>query len=264
MNITLLKLGGSLITDKSKPYTARLDVIKRIASEIRSALSESPGINLILGNGAGSFAHQSAAKFKTHEGFSTDEGRLGACIVHQDAMKLHMIVLEELLNEGVPAFSFSPSSFIVNNITIQQFNNLAIQQSLKQGLIPFIYGDVILDKKRGSTIYSSDKTLSILATELSGTYQISRIIHAGDYDGVYDSDKNSIEKITKDTFPALEKHFSDSENVDVTGGMKKKIEETMKLAEKGINSIIINGSTPGNIKKALLDQHVKGTLITQK
>jgi hypothetical protein len=56
-NLVFLKLGGSLITDKNKPYTSRPDKFTQIAHEIKSALSRNPDLQLILGHGPGSFGH---------------------------------------------------------------------------------------------------------------------------------------------------------------------------------------------------------------
>ncbi|MFN8459248.1 MAG: hypothetical protein U0401_32125 [Anaerolineae bacterium] len=54
--LVLLKLGGSVITDKTKPFTARMDVIERLAQEINHALTDRGGdLQLIIGHGAGSF-----------------------------------------------------------------------------------------------------------------------------------------------------------------------------------------------------------------
>ena len=64
--LILLKLGGSLITDKTKPYTANIPVIKRLAREIHEAREEKD-INLIVGHGGGSFPHVSAKKYQTHK-----------------------------------------------------------------------------------------------------------------------------------------------------------------------------------------------------
>ncbi|WP_265276815.1 hypothetical protein [Nostoc sp. KVJ3] len=50
---------------------------------------ENPNLKLIIGNGAGSFAHQSANKYNTINGFSCDEEKLGFCLVHQDALDLN-------------------------------------------------------------------------------------------------------------------------------------------------------------------------------
>ena len=37
----LVKLGGSVITDKSRPFTERRDVIKRLVEEIHSSKKDS-------------------------------------------------------------------------------------------------------------------------------------------------------------------------------------------------------------------------------
>ena len=50
-----LKLGGSLITDKDKPYTARTQVIADIAKEIVAARKTDPDMELLIGHGSGSF-----------------------------------------------------------------------------------------------------------------------------------------------------------------------------------------------------------------
>ena len=63
-----LKLGGSLITDKDTAHTPRIDVIDRIAGEIKKYLVEHPQDSLLLGHGSGSFGHVPAAKYGTREG----------------------------------------------------------------------------------------------------------------------------------------------------------------------------------------------------
>src|SRR5512143_1461206 len=56
-DLVFLKLGGSLITEKTKRYTARFEKLQSLAHEIRSALVERPSIRLVLGHGSGSFGH---------------------------------------------------------------------------------------------------------------------------------------------------------------------------------------------------------------
>ena len=51
--LVFLKLGGSLITEKSRPYTPRHDVIERLAREIERARGEGRGVRLLLGHGGG-------------------------------------------------------------------------------------------------------------------------------------------------------------------------------------------------------------------
>jgi len=50
--------------------------------------------------------------------------------------------------------------------------------------------------------------------------------------------------------------------IDVTGGMKGKLAETLKLLEKGVQVMLVNASKPGRVAKALEGEKVKGTLLT--
>ncbi|MDP1544580.1 MAG: hypothetical protein Q8L87_01060, partial [Anaerolineales bacterium] len=75
--IVLLKLGGSLITDKDTPYTPRWDKLANLALEINTALDSNPNLLLILGHGSGSFGHVAAKQHGTREGVKTREQWLG-------------------------------------------------------------------------------------------------------------------------------------------------------------------------------------------
>ena len=50
-----LKLGGSLITDKTQKRTPRREVIRRLADEIATERSENSELHLVIGHGSGSF-----------------------------------------------------------------------------------------------------------------------------------------------------------------------------------------------------------------
>jgi isopentenyl phosphate kinase len=60
--LQFVKLGGSLITHKRTPRTARRDVIARLATEIKSVCAEVSDLRFVLGHGSGSFAHVPAKK----------------------------------------------------------------------------------------------------------------------------------------------------------------------------------------------------------
>jgi len=72
-SLQFLKLGGSLITEKDRPHTARLQVIRRLASEIARARRDDPALRLVLGHGSGSFGHVPAQKYGTRGGVRTPE-----------------------------------------------------------------------------------------------------------------------------------------------------------------------------------------------
>lgn len=268
MNITLLKLGGSLITDKNKPYTARPAMIEQVVSEIATAVAAQPDLHLVLGNGAGSYAHQSAAQYKTIDGATSPEDMYGACVVHRDATRLHNMLIDACLEKKLPVYSMQPSAlFMTENKQFCSGNYWILSTVLQNNMIPFLYGDVMIDKKIGATIYSTETLFAVLATFLPVVrdyqFTIDNIILAGDYDGVYDEQKNVIPEINTANFTKVKKHIGNSEHLDVTGGMVQKVQESLSIAQKGIDSHIINGSMKGNIAKALNGDCSFGTRITK-
>ena len=108
-----LKLGGSLITDKSRPETPRLEVISRIATEIAHAFNERPDLRLVLGHGSGSFGHPPASHHKTHLGAASRNEWVGFVEVWSAAQRLNQMVIDGLIESGLPAlisFPMRPSS----------------------------------------------------------------------------------------------------------------------------------------------------------
>src|SRR3989344_5130080 len=74
--IILLKLGGSLITDKTKPYTARMKIVRNLAVQIKAALRKDSKLQFIIGNGSGSFAHYPAVKYKIRDGIIKEDQKI--------------------------------------------------------------------------------------------------------------------------------------------------------------------------------------------
>jgi len=67
--LILIKLGGSVITDKSAKFKAKPEVISRLAKEIESGRQSLREDHLFLiGHGQGSFAHIPAVKYQTQKG----------------------------------------------------------------------------------------------------------------------------------------------------------------------------------------------------
>ncbi|QQS44054.1 isopentenyl phosphate kinase family protein [Candidatus Roizmanbacteria bacterium] len=262
MNITLLKLGGSLITDKAKPYTTLPDRIERIAKEISEARGEMKNEYLILGNGAGSFAHQSAAKYDTVHGFIDEQSLYGACVVHADAMELNRIMVQAFLKKNLPVFSIQPSAlYVAKEKTVVTEHMNIVESMLEKEYIPFVYGDVIIDQKQGSTIFSTDTIFKYLGSFLAEKGHSVRIIHAGSYPGVLDQSKNVIPKITPEMQPELSQVLYQPTNTDVTGGMKLKVEEMLALTRLGVESVIIDGKSEGSIYQ-VLKGHRSGTTVS--
>jgi isopentenyl phosphate kinase len=253
--ITIIKLGGSVITDKKTAYVAKTAIIKRLAKELRVCRD-----SLVIAHGSGSFGHTSAAKFGGKKGYKS---LIGIAKVARDAMEINRIVMDILVKEGLPAISFRPISLILANGGKTKTNHFqVIEQALLQDLIPVVYGDVILDSKWKSTIYSGETTLNQIAVYLKKKgFKINRIIEVGETDGVLDGQKETIKTISKISWPKIKKFIFKLNTKDVTGGMSHKIEEALKIASFGIETLIINGTSVNELKNALIEKQTKGTVI---
>jgi isopentenyl phosphate kinase len=260
--LVLLKLGGSVITDKSQPFAVREDVIRRLGREIRQALDDHPDLQLILGHGSGSFGHVVARKHKTREGVIgadevlRQESWRGFVETAVAAARLNRLVIDMLLEEGIPVVSYQPSaSARCRRGDLMYLDTHPMKQVLEAGLVPLIYGDVAVDAIQGFTIISTEQVFDNIAREL----QPARIILAGIVDGVYDGDPlrkvgaSRYEKITRDNWEEVEVALGGSHGTDVTGGMFSKVRDMyhLALAQPPLQVHIVSGEIPGLVLSAL-------------
>ncbi len=254
--LILIKLGGSVITDKSKPYTPRPDMIKQLTEEIHEFHKENPDTRIIIGNGGGSFPHQSASKYQTHKGFINDESVCGLAKVQNDAAKLNRIITQSLLDAGENAMTMQPSSFcITENDRIVESYTKPIEMMLEKNMIPVTYGDVGIDLEKGCCIISTEEILTHLTDKLGG----KKIIAVGNT-AVLDQNKNTVNEITKENFESIKSSLGGSASQDVTGGMLLKVELALKAAQNRIETHIIDGTQSGNLLKSLKGENI-GTKI---
>ncbi|MBI5964018.1 MAG: isopentenyl phosphate kinase family protein [Chloroflexi bacterium] len=267
--IIFLKLGGSLITDKDKPYTPRLDKLKELALEIKTVLDSNPGLLLILGHGSGSFGHTAAKKYGTRNGLPAQGGGskrywYGFAEVKYQAAELTRHVIESLLNAGLPAISIHPSSSMISdNRKVTYHNILAIRKSLTAHLLPVVHGDVAFDESLGGTILSTEDVFAFLAEQFSPT----RILLAGIEAGVWEdfpARTKLVKQIQLSDYEKMRAGIGGSTSTDVTGGMKAKVEEMLELIKKnkGLTVQIFSAEENGFLTRALNGENV-GTLLIE-
>lgn len=258
---TFLKLGGSLITDKTRAYTPRRDVITRLAQEVRIALDTRPGLSLLLGHGSGSYGHWAAEPYGTQEGVSTPAEWRGYTEVAAAAGRLNRLVTDAFLAAGVPVLSLQPSaSARCHDGEVMHLSVEPILDALCKGLVPLVYGDVAIDEVRGGTITSTEDLFVYLTDPLYP----SRILLLSRVPGVLDAAGRVIPEITPETFARWREVLSGSEAVDVTGGMLDKVARMVDLVRTHpeIRVRILTGTQPGLLTQALLDPDLSaGTLI---
>jgi isopentenyl phosphate kinase len=247
-----LKLGGSLITDKSRPYTPRPEVIRRLAEEVRAARAARPDLELVIGHGSGSFGHTAAAPYGTRQGVRTPREWQGYAEVAAAAARLNRLVTDIFLDAGVPVLSLQPSaSARCRDGELVHLETAPIRDALAHGLVPLLYGDVALDDVRGGTIASTEDLFVYLTPLLAP----QRILLATRVAGVLDDRGEVIPVISPADLPALRAVLRGARGVDVTGGMADKVERMAALVERypGLVAHIFSGETPGTLTSVLLN-----------
>ena len=263
----MVKLGGSVITDKQRPSTARPEVISRLAAEVKAALAARPGLRILLGHGSGSFGHVSAQKYHVRQGIALKGDWWGYAETGVAAARLNRIVADLLLEAGVPVWSAQPSASA--RCVDGELVSLAIgpiRAAVERGLVPLIYGDVAFDERQGCTITSTEELFLYVARQVP----VHSIVMVGEADGVYDRDPLvdpqavRIPRITPASFGRLKAQLGGSHAVDVTGGMLTKVEAMVSLVAGGhVERVhLISGRREGALTQTLLGgRERRGTVI---
>jgi len=264
--LLFIKLGGSILTDKTVEKSVQYDVLRSLVSQIKQILEERPNLQLVIGHGQGSFAHYPAKKYRIHEGFVDPDAKIGCAVTLDVVAQLNRIIITEMLVQKLPAVSLFPSQICTARDGTPQSTYLdTLEEYLRLDLIPVMTGDVIVDAKNGSTIWSADFLLPYFARSLrTKGWQIDSIIHVTKTPGVY-KDVTHLERgvfdfISPQLFDSIAHTLGSAEGVDITGGMLEKVSHAVELAQDGIETIIVNNDD-NNLAKAVCEGIVKGTKI---
>lgn len=262
LSLILVKLGGSLITEKSGEETARREVIERLAGEIARAAAAIPE-RIVLGHGSGSFGHRAAHRFGIAAGVRAPEQLPGVCRTQERAAALHREVIAALAAAGALPFSIAPSSCVVADsgrpvILAEEPLLLA----LERGLLPVTYGDVVMDRSWGASICSTEKLFDLVARRLlERGFFVRRVLWLGETEGLYDASGRTVHRVTEASFPRALEAIGAPAGTDVTGGMRHRLETALALARHGIPSLLANGLAPGLLERALRGEPVPGTEV---
>lgn len=245
--IRVLKIGGSILTDKSGEKGALPEEIERVAGEVASRPHD-----LVLVHGAGSFGHIPARKYGLPQKFSPE----GLRVTHESVVRLNLLLLEALAEAGVESLPVHPLSCLtLSGGRIESFATEPIREMLEEGIMPLLHGDVAMDLTRRAGIVSGDQLVSYLARALRAEV----VVVGCNVDGVLFSGRPMAE-VKRSDLPMIESAIGGSAGVDVTGGMKGKLDELLDLADMGISSVIFNASREGNIVRALQGEAI-GTKV---
>lgn len=261
--VMLVKLGGSLITDKERPDTDRPQVIRRLAAELAEGLpaARERGVDVVLGHGSGSFGHAAAATsgIADGEGLFSAERRLGVARTQAAAAELHGRVRAALLDAGLAPYTVAPSS----SITLAAgepaaFSGDLLEWALHHALLPVLYGDVVPDRHRDVAICSTETAFLAATRGLAHAGRTVReALWLGATAGVYDEAGDTVPELTA-LGPLA---GGPAAGIDVTGGMEHRVRTCLRLGDEGVASVIADGTVPGLLRRALAGEEVPGTRV---
>lgn len=253
----LVKLGGSVLTDKTRVTTLRPTHLRRLASELASSKRE-----LIAVHGAGSFGHIKARKHRLHEGYIDDDQLDGVSEVQADVRKLNLAVVDALRKAGLRPVSLPPSAIArLDDGALKHIDLDVFRRYTDLGFTPVTFGDIVLDSRRWFSICSGDLLMLALAQAL----RPEAAVFVADIDGVYTRDPKRVKtaKLLREIGPAnVGSVDTSAETQDVTGGLAGKLQRMIELARYVPRCVLVNGLKKGRVLAALRDERVVGTRVT--
>ena len=226
--VTVLKLGGSVITDKDARETVDRAALDRAVAAIADALErgEASGAkaldSLVVVHGGGSFGHPAAANHDVSATAGTRDSD-AVLAIHRAMVALNDAVVDTLQERGVPALPVHPLSVAHRSGGDLSVPMAHLETMLGEGFVPVAHGDVIAHEGSGATVLSGDELVVALARGL----EAERVGLCSATPGVLDEDGRVIPAV--DAYDEVAAALGESEATDVTGGMAGKVQSLLAL-----------------------------------
>ena len=244
--LALVKIGGSVITDKSRPFFLNQNHLDRLTS----ALASYEG-RLVIVHGGGSYAHPIAKKY----GLTPKPTRIdpkSVTLTRLAVLTLHNEIVLSLLKAGLFAYSIQPLCLLHGSAAE------ILNAALSNNLTPVTHGDVV-STENVSYVISGDTLMRIIASSLKP----HRVVFAVDVDGLYDANPKS-GKLLKEVSLDWSPEHSGEAGFDVTGGIVDKVKEAQKIASMGLDVYFVNGLYPERVLKALRGEKTIATRVSRR
>ncbi len=250
----IIKLGGSVITDKSEYRKFNRETVARLCREIKESKED-----VIIVHGAGSFGHILAKEYDLNGGYRNKNQISAAAQVCYDTRDLSSMVVMELIEAGIPAVSVPPgSAFFMENRILKISDDYVLKSMVEKGIMPVMFGDVVQDKKLGFAICSGDQIVKILAD----MFDADRVIFVSDVDGLFDHDPKTnpdaelLRYVNSDTLKNADTEITVA---DVTGGVRGKIETMLSVCHSKRDCVLVNGTVENRLLALLKGEDVPCT-----
>src|SRR2546425_12079249 len=254
--VTILKLGGSAITDKARDCTPDIPVIQHAADQLADYR-----LPLVLIHGGGSYAHPFVTRSGVGGGLR-DRSQLRSISETEFYLgQLTRIICASLLLRNMNPVPLHPMSFAtLDKGEVKKTLLDPIRNSLAAGLIPLLHGDLVFDESRGIGVLSGDGIASLIGSEM-GAF---RVLFGCDVDGVYSANPKNfpnatlIPEVNSENFRSV-LSASRSPSTDATGGMGEKVKQAVRLAKNGCECYVFNLRGKNSLRQILDGDGAVGT-----
>jgi len=266
-DLIVLKLGGSLLTDKSKAYKLREEVLKAVAVEIKECIDLGLIKSLVIVHGVGSFGHPPVLKYNLHKGFRNKDQLISMSKTQQIVNEFRKTIATTFLEEGIPINLMHASSMVVGNkMVISDYTFNSLKGFLSLGMVPLIGGDMMYDTSMGFSVCGGDQ----LAVLLSRVVHAKQLIFATDVLGVFDKDpklETHAQILREININEIEQLFSkpnETAKTDASGKMRGKLLSLVSIKhqiQEGLEVAILSMAEKGTLTKYLKGEEIKSTKI---
>jgi|SRR5579883_346189 len=246
-SVTIVKIGGSVLTDKARLKTPRFEAIEAFGREL-AEISPALRRRLILVIGGGSFGNAAA-----HPAFEAFGHPCSA--VHECLVEWCKLLEDHWRAANVDCTSFLASSLFRPRQKTLVFCDDPIREALAEGSIPLIFGDLVATPTR-TRLVSSD----ILPVFIGRKFDVDRVVSLTNVEGVW-CEGTVLRDLRKSDRHAICSIAAHSDFPDSTGGMRLKVMSMFRLAAMGIEGVICSGYNPTNLRRAVAGEPLPGTVF---
>lgn len=256
IELVYIKIGGSFITFKEKPFSINYVALENLVKILYRVVDYT---RLVLGNGGGSFAHYVVDRYR-----DSDPCKLIA-LCQNATRKLNHFITSYLVEHGLNAVSVQTSSILIKTDSGYALFPEPVVEALRLSLIPVVYGECIYSREKGYEVVSTERVFEMLSEYIKP----KRIVLLTDVDGVYTcdprrcSEASLIKIINNDNYMDILEKLKEISGRDATGSIYGKILSMTGLSRRlGVKIYIVSGFNVSDVVKAVSGEDIdRGTII---
>jgi len=247
----VLKIGGSLLTRHGKPFEIAEENLRGLAGALAAGVP-AEGLVVVVGSGSSGRGLLPVFSGDRIERRHSHLARRVAGLLAELPGRL----VDALDAAGLPVSPLDAGTlFAVERGRVTGLASAILSAHLTAGRVPVLSGGIVMDLDVDFTIVSSDRMVTEIAVPLGA----AKVIWATDVDGVLDLNGRLMPSVERAT--ANRMWDPPEAGDDPTGAMGGKVAQALELAGRGIESFIVNGTSPGRLRAALRGERVTGTWI---